>query len=71
MRFGKHLDRRDEMEEEGEASQVDAPAAPPVERKEDRREDGDTGCGVEDSRDSEPDQMHTEHNLKALALSIL
>ena len=71
MSFGEHFYGRNEVKEEGKATEMHTPSAPAVHRIEDGREDGDTCCRVENGRDSEPEKMHAVHNLKALGISIL
>ena len=71
MGLDEHFDRRDEVKEEGQTSQVDAHLTPPLQAIEHGRKDGDTRRRVKNRRNSEPEQMHLEFHLKALLISIL
>jgi hypothetical protein len=50
---------------------VDTYFAPADQTIEHGREDGDRCCRVENSRDSEPEEIHYEVHLKSVAISIL
>jgi hypothetical protein len=71
MRLNEHFDGGDEVEKVGETTEMNAPPAPAFGLEKHGREDGDTCRRVKNCRNSEPEEMHSVHNLKALALSIL
>jgi hypothetical protein len=67
----QHLDRRNEVEEEPQAGQMNAYLAPAHQAMEHGWEDGDTSRRIENSRNPEPEQNHDVFTLKALLNSIL
>ena len=56
---GEHFNDGDEVEEEGEAAEVDGCGFPAVPVQKDSGKDGDTRACVENRRHSEPKQNHS------------
>ena len=65
MGLHQHLHDRNKVEEQRHAAQVDAAFAPALHAIEHGRKDGHTRPRIEHSRNSEPEQIHSDVHLKS------
>jgi hypothetical protein len=60
MSLDQHFNAGDEMEEEGQAGQVDASLVPALNAVEHSRKDSNSGRSVKGSRNLKPKQVHID-----------